>query len=258
MVNRPEKPFAGVGLKAAAKMLAGHAAPELDVDWLGIDENGAIAVFLGGDETPVPSGADPDATSAALERIAESMRRRLATEARSELAYRAAASRAGEPVFDVPTASFGDPSYANGRGPLHEPPARGYPHLVFAWPGAETTLRAFFDGASEVLTRGDHFAVRVDSMRREDAEELHRDGTCAGCRVVDDPNDPRSRSAHALASAGLYVYGWTPEAWVRVASPSVPADRGDLQDVGGGKLLALPHRFESSAWLPHDPQKSIR
>lgn len=239
-----KNPLTGTSASAAAKTLAGTRAPELDVDWLGMDPTGAIAVFLGNEDTPVPSRADPGGTSAALELIAHSMRTRLGLTTNPEAAYRALGSRTQEPVFDAPRSSPTDA--------LHESPFSGYPHLVVAAPGGEAMVRAFLSelGGREVLARS-AFAVSLDVLGPISDEELHLEQACFGCRVLDDPNDPRPRSAEALASSGLYVYTVTKGGWIRVASPTVAADRDDLQGVGLRAVVEIAEPFESSLWLRH-------
>lgn len=241
-MSSTKNPLEGTSAATAASLLAGTRAPDFDVDWLGMDSTGAIAVFLGNEETPVPSRADPDGTSVALERIAASVRRRLGITTNPEAAYRVLGSRTQEAVFDAPCSS--------PMVPLHEDPFRGYPHLVVSAPGGEAVVRALLSelGGREVLARN-AFAASLDALGPISCEELHMEGACAGCRVLDDPNDPRPRSAEALASSGLYVYAVTKRGWLRVASPTVAADRDDLHDVGLGTLVQIPESFEASQWL---------
>lgn len=246
VAHQTKKPFAGVDLTRAAKELRGVVARALDVDWLGLDPAGNVAVFLGDDASPVPPGTDAEVTSAALEAVARAVAQRTAAAA-VEDAYRAAAARAQEPVFDAPLAA---PGVA-----LHDKPFDGYPHLVVASPhGAEVVRRVMNElGGREVLARHD-FAAAIDVVGHVSYEELHEGGACAGCRVLDDPNDPRPRAPEALAAAGLYVYAFatTPsgDAWIRVASPSVPADRGDLQEMAhlSASFVEVAFGFEETTW----------
>ena len=65
---------------------------------------------------------------------------------------------------------------------------------------------------------------------------LHDDeAICTGCRALGQPSDPRPRDPELLARAGLYVYAHTGGdgrcPYVRVASPSIPADLADLEPI---------------------------
>lgn len=255
----PMQSLSGVDLRQATKALQGLVVPALDVDWLALDSLGSVAVFLGAEGMPPPQRTNAEKTSLALETITRGVARRVAV-ASYDQAYRVAASRAQEPIFDLPLVT---PQRA-----LHEKPFEGYPHLVVTTSaeGAATARRVMTEvGGREVLAR-DAFAVVVDVVGHITYEELHREAgggpACAGCRVLDDPRDPRPRSPEAIASAGLYVFGypqpdeaiggrWRAGAWIRIASPSVPADRDDLQDMAhlATSFHQLDIRFEDTLWL---------
>jgi hypothetical protein len=172
-------------------------------------------------------------TSAALEAIVREVVTRGLLHAPGD-GYRTAASLARKPVFDAPRGSQ--------QSPLHERPFEGYPHLVIASDdGAAIVSRIMTElGGREVLAR-EAFGAMIDVVGWVSYDELHDSGACGGCRVVDNPQDPRPRAPEALATAGLYVYGFTSAqergrrggagAWSRMASPSVPVDGTELQDM---------------------------
>ncbi|MBX3189595.1 MAG: hypothetical protein KF819_21395 [Labilithrix sp.] len=245
-MGRREKPYGGVDLASARKKLSGAAAPRFHTDWLAVDLAGRYAIFLGDDTIPLPSDADAEGTSKLVDEIRASFAGFPGASVLVE-AYRSPAHRAREPVFDVPCISRGEP--------LHEERFAGYPHLVIATPdGAALVRQALTDlGGREALTRGP-FAVVVDDLGPMTYEELHEASACDGCRVLDDPRDPRARSPELLASVGLYVYGWSGWAWIRITSPGVPADRDDLEAVGGAGVspVTVEFRHDDTAWLRSD------
>jgi hypothetical protein len=246
----------GIDLAAAAMALRGLVGRALDVDWLALDSAGDVAVFLGDDTSPVPSARNAEATSTALEAITRAVAHRFAV-VEVERAYRVPAARAQEPIFDAPLAA--------PNTPLHETWFKGYPHLVVASPtGAEGVRRIMSELGSREVQARDAFAVALDVLGFVSYEELHESGACAGCRVLDDPADPRPRSPEALAAAGLFVYAFasTPQdaradaqtpggAWLRVASPSVPADRRDVEDMTRMRATVeeLTGRFDDLRWM---------
>ena len=75
-------------------------------------------------------------------------------------------------------------------------------------------------GGREVHAR-DAYAAVLDRVGFISYEELHQTNACGGCRVIDNPKDPRPRAPETLATAGLYVYGHAAvgrSAWLRMAS----------------------------------------
>lgn len=197
-----------------AKMLEGLPARELDVDWIAIDREGHFGIFLGTDDS-IARG-DPEATSIAIEHIARVTAER--ADSGDTFAYRSAAVRPGEAVFDVPREAPGSP--------LHEAWFDGYPHL-FTADTRETErvqeLRSLMDsfGGWEVAVR-DAFGVAFAEMTDPLFARIHRRFLCTGCIVAESRDDPRPRSVEVLARAGLYVYRFLGGEWIRAASPSLP------------------------------------
>ena len=241
-----EKP--AVDLAAARKKLAGLPSRRLDGDWLAVDAAGHVAFFAGNERGPVPLAADRVRVSDALEAIARAARDRQSATALAETndAYRGFAGHAQEPVFDAPFSSRGKP--------MHETPLEGYPLLVVAADAVKVRELAVEWTAREVVAR-DAFAAIFPVIGRASYDELHDGGACAGCRVLDDPADPRARAPEALAAAGLYVYAHVDEAasepYRRVAGPTIAADLVDLEPVVQmvASLVKLPVRFEEVDWL---------
>jgi hypothetical protein len=86
-------------------------------------------------------------------------------------------------------------------------------------------------------------------------DEIHQTELCLGCRVLDDPSDPRPRAPEALAAAGLYAYAHTGESagepYRRIAAPSLAADLADLEPVVQllASLVKLPISFDEDGSL---------
>lgn len=235
-----KNPLAGVDLAEARSQLAGITVDlSLDTDFLAVDDADEIAVFLGEESTQVPSLRGAAMTSKVLEGLA----RAVVARAERSAGYREAAEHTNEVYFDVPRSSE--------TVALHERPVAGYPHLVVASPSGVAAVRYVLDtfGGREVASP-DGFAVALDVLGAMTEAELHRDRACAGCRVLDDPADPRPRSPEALARAGLHVYTAGSDGWVRVASPTRGARHGDLADVR--LVRARLTTFASTRWLPRD------
>lgn len=238
---------------AVRRVVASCVFTPLDVDWLGVDANGNVAVFLGEtDASPVPSRASPKETSLALEAVAATLATR--SDARKEEAYRVASARPGEPIFDVPH---------GGGGPLHERLYDGYPHLFVATEAGTAHVRELETtyGGWEVASRAP-LAVAIRDAGERLYDQLHEQGACAGCRAIENPDDPRARSAETLAVAGLYVYVFGAEEhglpiWVRVASPSDPANQQELQDLTRHEAAFVPFdvRFEVMLTLVTPPPR---
>ncbi len=220
------------------------AVPErrLDGDWLACDSTGMVALFLGGETGILPRDCDPEATVealAALERAA-AVRRRIAEQTGG---YRSLDDRAQEPILDVPRDA--------GDVPLHEDPWEDYPHVLFCDDPVQLRNMLVGQETREVSVRSS-FALEVVGLRRETYDLLHYAPMCAGCAVSDRPDDPRPRSPTAAARAGLYVYahqGYAPlAAYVRVASPTVPAGLDDVEPAVAALATAvnLPLRFEDA------------
>lgn len=214
----------------------------LDGDWLACDSSGMVALFLGGEHGILPRDCDPEATAEALVALerAAAVRREMT---RQSGAYRELDDRAQEPVLDAPRDA--------GDEPLHEHPWDGYPHVLFC--DDASRLRNVLAGLEtrEVTVRAS-FALEVVGLPMATYELLHFAPTCGGCAVVDRPDDPRPRSPTAAARAGLYVYAHSWEsplaAYVRVASPSVPAGLDDVEPAVAAlaRAVALPVRFEDA------------
>lgn len=226
--------------EAVVKAIRKIPERRLDVDWLGIDPQGYVAFFAANENGAIPRVADTARVVEALEAQLRVAQIRRATSITGE-GYRGSADRAQEPVFDPP------------RGPhdvaLHESRFEDYPHLVVT--SDAVALRPFMDdwGATEALAR-DAFAAIFPVIGAVSLDEIHEQGICLGCRVLDLVNDPRPRAPEALAAAGLYVYSHVDdradEPYLRVASPSVPADLGDLEPIvqALAQLVTIPVPFE--------------
>ncbi len=232
-----EHKASGVDLASAVKALEGTAVSPLDVDWLAVDRDGALAIFLG-DGTQTPAGADVAGTSRLIESVLALYRRGGAGGA----SYRSAGRTiAGEPVFDLPRASPNEP--------LHEPPSSGYPHLLFATEEGAFAVRAamLMCGGHEVLSRGG-FAVVLDMLDESTREDLHDEEACAGCRVLGLADDPHPRAPEMLATLGFHVYRFAGGGWIRIASPTVAADASDLLPIGGESVarVTFDGRFDDA------------
>jgi hypothetical protein len=242
--QNPKNPLTGVNLGDARRILAGLPERRLDGDWLAVDQNGHVALFAGNERGLIPELADVARVSEALDAIARAADVRKASAAASET-YRGFAERAQDPVFDSPCSSRGRPA--------HETPIDGYPLLVVGTHPGLRELAVAWQGR-EVVAR-DGFAIVFPSMGRTTYEELHQTELCNGCRVLDDPVDPRPRAPEALAAAGVYTYAHTGETYAepyrRIASPSLAADLADLEPVVQliASLVKLPVSFEEAATL---------
>ncbi len=233
----------GLTIQDAVEAAKGAKVARLDGDWLAVDRDGHVAFFRGNDQGPIPITADRDRVSEALEVMARAAAvLAAATKSEAPDAYRAAAQRAQDPIFDTPA--------------QHERPFEGYPILVV---GSDPSLRevAAEWGARDVLTR-ECFGVVFPVIGSISYDQLHETGACEGCRVLDDPADPRPGSPEALATLGLYVYAHVDaeRSWPyrRIAGPSVPADLADLEPLVQqlASRVALPVSFEAVAALTLD------
>lgn len=226
--------------EAVAKALRQVPERRLDVDWFGIDPQGYVAFFAANESGAIPRVADTARVVEALEAQLRVAQMRRATSTAGE-GYRGSADRAQEPVFDAPR---GPNDYA-----LHETRFEDYPHLVVT--SDAVALRPFMEewGATEALAR-DAFAAIFPVIGAMSLDQIHEMDICLGCRVLDLVGDPRPRAPEALAAAGLYVYAHVddkPERpYVRVASPSVPADLGDLEPIvqALAQMVTIPVPFE--------------
>ena len=220
----PKDRTTGINFASAREWLKGLPARRLDSDWLGIDSEGHVAFFAGNERGPIPTDADVARVSEVHEALARA-RSALQSAADVPEGYRRSADHPNEPIFDAPVTALGEPA--------HEAPADGYPLLVV---GAQPGLRekATEWNGQEALAR-EGFAVVFASLTPAEHQQLHWTDLCQGCRVLDDPNDPRPRAPEVLAAAGLYVYAHTSEdeadPYRRVAGPSVAADLVDLEQV---------------------------
>lgn len=240
--NRSTPPDA-VDLAKARKILEGMPAARLDSDWLAVDQAGSVALFTANERGVIPSVADTARVSEALEALARALgiRKTTATLGAEVAAYRGFAERGQEPIFDAPCSSPGSAS--------HESPLDGYPLMVTASDPEVRALTVDWSPREAVMRNG--FGLVFPVIGRATYEELHERGLCLGCRVADDPSDPRPRSPEAVASAGVYVYahasGSAGDPYRRVASPTVAAELADLepivQQLAG--LVRLPKRFEN-------------
>jgi hypothetical protein len=219
----PKHPLTGVNLADARAVLAGLPERRLDGDWLAVDRNGHVAFFAGNERGPIPQAADVARVDEALLAIARAAAVRKAS-AGTET-YRGSVAIELDPVFDAPCSS-------NGRA-SHESPIEGYPLLVV---GAHLGLRevaAEWEGREALAREG--YAMVFPVIGPMTYEELHQTDLCLGCRVLDDPTDPRPRAPEALAAAGLYTYAHTGESsaepYRRIAGPSLAADLADLEPV---------------------------
>lgn len=231
-------------LTEAREKLRGLPARRLDSDWLAVDESGHVAFFSGNDHGPIPLDADVAQVSSALDALARAAAVRLAA-AVTDGAYRGFADRAQEPVFDAPFSSRGRTK--------HERPISGYPLLVLASDPAARAIGAEWT-PREVSAR-EGFALVFPVIGPMTYDELHEQSVCGGCRVLDDPGDPRPRGSEALAAAGLYVYEHLDdhegEPYRRVAGPTIAADLADLEPIvqSVASLVKLPVRFENEPSL---------
>lgn len=244
MVGQSGKPYGGVDLGAASRMLAGVRPMALDVDWLAGDSSGCFGIFLGDDSTTyrLPTGADPIGASKLIETIRTTFDAR--TVGTSLPTYRHAAhSDTGEPIFDLPRRS--------DLEPLHEPRFSGYPHLFVASDNGAAAIRdAMIEyGGREVSSRG-AFAASIP-IGALTYDFLHETGACEGCRVLDPADDPRPRSPEMLATLGFFVYGYAGGMWLRIVIPSMAADLHDLERLGASRTgrIAFDGRFDDSPWL---------
>ena len=69
-IKNPNSPHEGVNLAAARKELAGLPKRPLDTDWLAIDRDGRVALFVGNERGPIPEPADVTLVVEALEALA--------------------------------------------------------------------------------------------------------------------------------------------------------------------------------------------
>ena len=233
----------GLTIEDAVKAAKGAVVARLDGDWLGVDRDGHVAFFRGNDRGPIPVTANRERVSEALEAIARAAAVFAAVpKGDAPDAYRGAALRVQDPVFDTPA--------------QHERPFEGYPLLVV---GSHPALREIAAewGARDVLTR-EGFGVVFSAIGSMSYDQLHETEVCAGCRVIDDPADPRPDSPEALATWGLYVYAHVDAnrsaPYQRIAGPSVPADLADVEPLVHqlASRVALPVSFEACARLTLD------
>ncbi len=246
MTTRQKNPLQGVDLASARQELAGLPARRLDGDWLAVDRHGHVAFFAGNERGRVPEAADVSRVAEALDALARARAvavRRASSEAADT--YRASAEVAEDPIFDAPCSSRGRPA--------HEAPFEGYPLLVV---GAHPGLRevaAEWEGR-EVMARAG-YAIVFPVIGPMTYEEIHLTELCGGCRVLDDPEDPRPRAPEALAAAGLYSYAHVGDSsddpYRRIAGPALAADLADLEPVVQmiASLVQLPVSFEEAGSL---------
>ncbi|MDB5221023.1 MAG: hypothetical protein JWO86_8950 [Myxococcaceae bacterium] len=243
-----KNPLTGVNLGDARRLLAGTPIRRLDTDWLAVDSAGHVALFAGNERGPIPEPADVTRVMEALEAIARAAAARKASTTASE-AYRGFADRAQDPVFDAPCSSRGRPT--------HEARLEGYPLLVVASHPGLREIAAEWEGREVVAREG--YGIVFPVIGPMTYEEIHQNDLCLGCRVLDDPVDPRPRAPEALAAAGLFTYAhvgeMSSEPYRRVAGPSLAADLADLEPLVQivASLVELPVSFEEAATLqPYD------
>lgn len=219
-------------------------ARRLDSDWLAVDEAGHVALFAANEWGMIPTVAETGRVSEALEALARALGMRRATAVEIE-AYRGFADRAQEPIFDVPR---------SGRDrAAHEAPISGYPLLVAGTDPRVRELTSEWEPREAVVREG--FALVFPVIGQMTYDDLHERGLCLGCRVLDEPADPRPRAPEALAAAGVYSYAHSSEmagdSYCRVASPTVAAERVDLEPIAAqlAGLVRLPLRFENERSL---------
>ena len=237
-----------IDLAAARKMAAEVPARRLDSDWLAVDAAGHVAFFAGNEHGPIPRDADVAQVGEALLAIARAAAVRRTSALGQEEAYRGFADRAQDPIFDAPCSARGQAK--------HERPLPGYPLLVLANDPAMREIAAEWT-PREVPSRGG-FGLVFPVIGPATYDELHERSVCAGCRVLDDPEDLRPRGAEALAGAGIYVYEHLDddraEPYRRIAGPTVAADVADLEPLAQivASLVKLPVQFENEASLAID------
>ena len=217
------------------------ARRRLEGDWLAVDVAGRVGLFAGGDSGPIPRGADPDATAAALAAMDAAAEARLA--ARGPAAYRAAGERPVDPIFDVPVGP--------GGAALHEEPYEGYPHLVFTADPTELRRLAIDVPSREAPVR-DGFAFVFPALGALVHDWLHDGSVCFGCRALDPPDDPRPRAPELVAANGIYAFvhpGGEDGSYHRFASPSVPLGLERLEPIVArvAALVTLPVAFDETA-----------
>jgi hypothetical protein len=216
-----------------------------DTDWLAVDSAGHVGFFAGNDRGQIPATADVARVTEALEAIARaaSVRRALGATARD--GYRESADLTREPIFDPPCSSRGRSS--------HESPLPGYPLLVVATHRRLREIAADWNGR-ELVAR-DGYAIVFQEIGPMTYAEVHDNDLCTGCRVLDDPSDPRPRAPEALAAAGLYVYAHTSQEGLdpyrRIVGPTVAADLADLEPLVQlvASVVVLAVQFENASSL---------
>lgn len=211
----------------------------LQTDWLAVDRLGRRAIFLGDDESGWPSAAELDATARVIDAVSDAFDAQTVVSS-CATGYRDLGSRAEELTFDLPRLGVGIA--------WHDERVAGYPHLVFAKAGGERIVRQALDdlGGREVRTR-EGLAVVFDDLGPLTHAELHEEGACDGCRVIDDPEEPHPRSPQLLAAFGFYVYAWTKTRWSRLVSPAVSTRASEFAH--DGSLVELDVDFEVEPWL---------
>jgi hypothetical protein len=242
-----EDPKTGIDFAAARSELEGLPPRRLDSDWLAVDGAGHVALFCGNERGPIPISADTARVADALEVIARAVgiRRAAAIAAQTSHGYRGFADRTHDPIFDLPRSSRG--------APTHEAPLEGYPLLVMGTSPELRELGATWEARDVAAREG--IAIVFPGIGSMSYEELHDRQLCDGCRVLDDPADPRPRAPEALAAAGLYVYAHVGEdpfaPYRRVAGPSVAAEVGDLEPAvqSLAVLVSFALLFENEASL---------
>jgi hypothetical protein len=241
----PKHPLTGVNLGDARRLLAGLPKRPLDTDWLAVDRDGRVALFVANERGPIPEPADVSRVAEALEALARAGAVRRNASAVATDTYRGSASLATDPVFDAPCSS-------RGRA-AREAPIEGYPLLVVgALPGLRE-VAAEWEGREAAAREG--YAMVFPVIGPTTYEEIHQTELCLGCRVLDDPIDPRPRAPEALAAAGLFAYAHVAESsaepYRRISGPSLAADLADLEPIVQliASLVKLPVSFEEAASL---------